>query len=214
MTLQGKGHQRSSNPSDWPAHNGTYAHAVSLWLRHGRRSAAHDLVEGVRNLDMGFDRLFHAHGSCSPGSHGALLSRNMGHQHWVRPRLRRTRMANYDPRRFSRIPSLDRIPQGNRKSVARPEPHTGCLGHHGGQGVVVRVDPGSGRVDHLGVNPPNRRISPPQPEPPITAHMRTGNLHEMSDQTFTYIWEYRVPPENTDQFHQLYGSHGAWVQLF
>ncbi len=44
--------------------------------------------------------------------------------------------------------------------------------------------------------------------------MRTGNLHEMSDQTFTYIWEYRVLPENIDQFHQLTGSHGAWVQLF
>jgi heme-degrading monooxygenase HmoA len=44
--------------------------------------------------------------------------------------------------------------------------------------------------------------------------MRTGNLHEMPDQTFTYIWEYRVAPENADQFHQLYGSHGTWVQLF
>jgi len=44
--------------------------------------------------------------------------------------------------------------------------------------------------------------------------MRTGKLHEMSDQTFTYIWEYRVPPENADQFHRLYGSQGAWVQLF
>jgi heme-degrading monooxygenase HmoA len=44
--------------------------------------------------------------------------------------------------------------------------------------------------------------------------MGTGNLHEMSDQAFTYIWEYRVPPENADRFHRLYGSHGAWVQLF
>jgi heme-degrading monooxygenase HmoA len=39
-------------------------------------------------------------------------------------------------------------------------------------------------------------------------------MHDVSDRTFTYIWEYRVPPENADQFHQLYGSQGAWVQLF
>jgi heme-degrading monooxygenase HmoA len=44
--------------------------------------------------------------------------------------------------------------------------------------------------------------------------MRAGNLQEVSDQTFTYIWEYRVLPESTDQFHQFYGSHGEWVQLF
>jgi heme-degrading monooxygenase HmoA len=44
--------------------------------------------------------------------------------------------------------------------------------------------------------------------------MPAPNMHDVSDRTFTYIWEYRVPPENADQFHQLYGSQGAWVQLF
>lgn len=36
----------------------------------------------------------------------------------------------------------------------------------------------------------------------------------MSSEIFTYIWEYRVPAENVDKFHRLYGSQGAWVQLF
>lgn len=44
--------------------------------------------------------------------------------------------------------------------------------------------------------------------------MHASNLHGVSNETFTYIWEYTVPPENADQFHQLYGSHGSWVQLF
>ena len=36
----------------------------------------------------------------------------------------------------------------------------------------------------------------------------------MSSEIFTYIWEYKVAHENVDEFHRLYGSRGAWVQLF
>jgi heme-degrading monooxygenase HmoA len=36
----------------------------------------------------------------------------------------------------------------------------------------------------------------------------------VSSEPFTYIWEYRVSPENSDEFRQLYGPQGAWVKLF
>ena len=31
---------------------------------------------------------------------------------------------------------------------------------------------------------------------------------------FCYIWEYIVKPEYTTSFAELYGSSGAWVELF
>ena len=31
---------------------------------------------------------------------------------------------------------------------------------------------------------------------------------------FTYVWEFRVPPEKAGEFERHYGSAGTWVQLF
>jgi heme-degrading monooxygenase HmoA len=69
--------------------------------------------------------------------------------------------------------------------------------------------------------PPPRTVQqqqPPSTKPrtdyPYILTYACGNLRAVSNETFTYMWEYRVPPENADQFRQLYGSQGAWVQLF
>lgn len=35
----------------------------------------------------------------------------------------------------------------------------------------------------------------------------------MSD-FFVYLWAYRVPPERLDEFRELYGPDGQWVDLF
>jgi quinol monooxygenase YgiN len=32
--------------------------------------------------------------------------------------------------------------------------------------------------------------------------------------TYTYIWAFRVHPEQVDAFRQHYGDGGAWTQLF
>ncbi|MCB0194441.1 MAG: hypothetical protein KDJ65_21000 [Anaerolineae bacterium] len=31
---------------------------------------------------------------------------------------------------------------------------------------------------------------------------------------FVYVWEYRIKEENRDDFEQVYGPTGDWVQLF
>lgn len=37
---------------------------------------------------------------------------------------------------------------------------------------------------------------------------------EQASSEYHYIWEYRVRADRIDQFHDLYGPEGGWVQLF
>jgi heme-degrading monooxygenase HmoA len=31
---------------------------------------------------------------------------------------------------------------------------------------------------------------------------------------YTYLWEFRVKPDQREEFQRLYGPHGPWVALF
>jgi hypothetical protein len=49
-------------------------------------------------------------------------------------------------------------------------------------------------------------------DPPIV--MRLFSVANFKCQMFCYIWEYVVKPEFAENFIELYGTSGAWVNLF
>lgn len=48
----------------------------------------------------------------------------------------------------------------------------------------------------------------------MTAQRRAAIEHHMSDERFTYIWEYEVPPACEEEFLAHYAPHGTWAALF